>query len=443
LLPAVAPRLDGLLAAQGLAVGDLVCPPAAVALARSAPHAVSVFGNISKFLSGIASAKLKTAASPFATRGTAPRVGRPTTFGGCKPAPGRTCTLRFPISKKPFTQKLSPRGAAVPPALVIGVQRADGQFADDHYELDLLDTSVDGEVELEVTYANDLASCEFDLALAVMEDGEVSTYTKVEQEPHAIPANDQCVAARPIGSPTFTDLVDTAAATVFDGEPFPTCAPGGLANTVWYQFTAPANGIITADTFGSDYDTQLAVWTGSCALLTERSCVDDSGGTPQSKIALGVAQGTTYLIQVGVDGDPGDTSTLHFAFRFEPAGEPPSIAKPTIVLEEVNAPPGTCDNGGSLFRVDVDFSDVDGDVLPGTASAEVSAHFLPSGNVSNFPIPPGFLTVVGDGFSGHVGFGVCYVFASDTSVETTLKLVDLAGAGNAVTVKTTRPAGAN
>jgi hypothetical protein len=444
-LPSVAPSLDGLLAGQGLAVTDLLCPPPTAGLARLGPRPIAIFGNISKFLSGIFPATKKTSFSPFATHGAPPRVGRPLAlFGGCHPAPGRTCGFRFPITKRPFTLKSATRGArAAPPTLIIAVQRGDGEVAQDHFELTLGDTSVDSQVDLNVTYANDLASCHFDLALAVVEDGEVSEYTKVEQEPHPIPPNDECFTDRGIEGDTFDDVLDVTEATASDGEPFPSCgAVTSVANTVWYEFTAPANGTVTADTFGSDYDTLIAVWTGACNDLTQiLPCNDDAGGTPQSKVAIPVQQGTTYFFEVGAKGDPLDTGILHFGFRFVPAGTPPTISKPTIALDELN----TCvlpQGPASFFRVDVDFVDPDGDVLQGTTGAQVHFEFRPLNGGGDFPIFPADVAVSGDGFSGHAAFFVCYRFADQTSVDTTIQLVDPAGAGNAVTVKTNRPAGA-
>ena len=443
LLPWVAPSVDGLLADQGLAVSDLLCPPPDVQLSRFGPHAIQIFGNISKFLSNVFPGSKKTTEFPFATHGLSPRVGRPTSlFGPCHPAPFRTCGFRFPITKKPTTLKAK-RGAVAAPALIIAVQRADGSFAQDHFELPLADTSVDGTVDVNVTYANDLASCHFDLALAVMEDGEVSAFTQVEQVPHPIPANDECFTARGIEGETFRDVLDVTEASSSDGEPFPSCgAVSSIANTVWYEFTAPANGIVTADTFGSDYDTLIAVWTGACNDLTQvLPCNDDAGGTPQSKVALPVQQGTTYFFEVGAKGDPLDTGTLHFGFQFTPAGTPPTIAKLTADLVEINSPTICSLNNASAYRIGFDFTDPEGDVLPSTAQALVHAVFVPSGNVSNFPVFP--VDVTGDGFSGHVSFLVCNFFSADQSVDTTVRLADLAGAGNEATVKIKRPAGAN
>ncbi len=56
---------------------------------------------------------------------------------------------------------------------------------------------------------------------------------------------------------------------------------------------------MTVDTFGSGFDTVLAVYTGpSLGSLTRVVCDDDTGGV-QSKVQFPAVPGTTYWIQVG------------------------------------------------------------------------------------------------------------------------------------------------
>ena len=70
------------------------------------------------------------------------------------------------------------------------------------------------------------------------------------------------------------------------GEPVSSCG-GGAPNTAWWKWTAPGSGNVTIDTFGSRFDTVLAVYTGSSvAGLTEVVCNDDtSGRSPQVTFA--------------------------------------------------------------------------------------------------------------------------------------------------------------
>ncbi|NEP47959.1 MAG: calcium-binding protein [Moorea sp. SIO3C2] len=78
-------------------------------------------------------------------------------------------------------------------------------------------------------------------------------------------------------------------------------------NSAWWSWTAPADGIVTIDTFGSNYDTTLAVYTGSAVnSLTEIDSNDDTVSlnnnifTFQSAVQFTVTAGTTY--QIAVDG---------------------------------------------------------------------------------------------------------------------------------------------
>ncbi len=429
----VVPTLDDLLAGQGLVLGDLVCPPAGTA---ADARFVNVFGSISKFFQKALPGSLVSSASPLASRGFGRRVGFP--LLGCHPGSGRSCLFRFPITKRP-PGLLTTRGAASAPTLLIAVKRADGTFTDDHFEVPLGDTTNDSEMDVELTYADALTACNFDLALAVQECGEVSSYTTVAQQPHPLPANDECGTARGITTSDFTEVLDTTEATAVAGDP--TCAPGEVANTVWYQFTAPASGNATVDTFGSDFDSVVSVLPGSCT-GTANACSNDSDGTPQSKVVFQVSQGTTYFIAVGEVPPVRDTSTLHFAFHFIPGGSAPTVGKVSFTLLELNNATGQCqNNGGSLFQLDIDYDDPDGDVSPATAGALISAQFEPSGTtVAPFPDP--LQSVSGDGFKGTATTLICNKYNNDTTAVTTVRLAQQSGASNAVTIKIPRPAGA-
>jgi PKD repeat protein len=121
------------------------------------------------------------------------------------------------------------------------------------------------------------------------------------------PSNDSFSAASLISSAPFTFSQDTWGATVATTDPTPTCGYGKNSNSVWYKYIAPANGLMDIDTWGSDYDTVLAIWTGSASSLTQIQCNDDAydyyleawlGGVP-------VTAGTTYYIEVMDYGNPG------------------------------------------------------------------------------------------------------------------------------------------
>jgi hypothetical protein len=97
-------------------------------------------------------------------------------------------------------------------------------------------------------------------------------------------------------------------ATSADDDPVLTCQWGVPARpqgfrTVWYQLVVPASGRITLDTFSSQYDTVLGVYTGECGDLTAIKCSDDDNGF-SSERTFAVSAGETYYVEVA-DRDPG------------------------------------------------------------------------------------------------------------------------------------------
>jgi hypothetical protein len=77
--------------------------------------------------------------------------------------------------------------------------------------------------------------------------------------------------------------------------------------TAWYRFTVPRNGTVTISTFGSDYDTVLAVYTGGCDQLQMLACNDDYNMF-SSQVRLQVRTGRTYYVQVA-DWSQSDTGS--------------------------------------------------------------------------------------------------------------------------------------
>ena len=106
-------------------------------------------------------------------------------------------------------------------------------------------------------------------------------------------------------------------ATEQSGEPSHTASGGG--NSVWWSWTAPASGEVTVNTFGSNFDTILAAYTGgSVSNLTGVASNDDSGGETQSEIVFDAVGGTTY--HFAVDGYLGATGSIALDLFLETTG---------------------------------------------------------------------------------------------------------------------------
>ncbi|HBJ87638.1 MAG TPA: hypothetical protein DDZ88_28030 [Verrucomicrobiales bacterium] len=84
--------------------------------------------------------------------------------------------------------------------------------------------------------------------------------------------------------------------------------------TIWWTWTAPADGFFSFDTLGADFDTVLEVFTGSSlsalSLVAENHDANDSG---RSSLALNAVAGTTYHIRVSGE-TLGDIGAAHLQY---------------------------------------------------------------------------------------------------------------------------------
>lgn len=137
------------------------------------------------------------------------------------------------------------------------------------------------------------------------------------------PTNDNFPSAIAISAIPYTHTVDTRAATTATDDPIPTCGYGKNSNSVWYKYTAPANGLLEIDTWESEYDTVLAVWRGTQGSLTQVACNDDIYGYLQAWIGeIPVTASTTYYIEVMDYGNPGGGNLkLYVNFAATPSND--------------------------------------------------------------------------------------------------------------------------
>jgi hypothetical protein len=129
--------------------------------------------------------------------------------------------------------------------------------------------------------------------------------------PTAAPFNDRFVDAivlRGVGGSTSGSNLN---ATEDEFEPNHAGNMGG--RSVWWVWTAHSGGSVAISTAGSDFDTLLAVYTGSAvSALTHVASNDDYGGTLQSRVAFTAVAGTTY--RIAVDGLRGGTGAISTGF---------------------------------------------------------------------------------------------------------------------------------
>lgn len=136
----------------------------------------------------------------------------------------------------------------------------------------------------------------------------------------AAPANDSFVAAQLISSQTGSVTGTTVNATREPSEPFHAGYPGN--GSVWYRWTAPANGLIKFTVVGSGRDCLLGVYRGS--QINNLVPVASNYGYLQSSVSFAVTSGAVYLIAV-------DSLTLQGSTILDWAVPPPPPGNDSFV----------------------------------------------------------------------------------------------------------------
>jgi len=129
------------------------------------------------------------------------------------------------------------------------------------------------------------------------------------------PFNDVWANALQLSGASGGTTTNNANATLEPGEPLHAGKQGG--RSVWYFFTAPADGVLFLTTSNSTFDTLLAVYTGTRVdRLAVLSANDDepSGSGVHSEVQQAVRAGTTYY--VAVDGLAGGSGTIILSYAF-------------------------------------------------------------------------------------------------------------------------------
>lgn len=131
------------------------------------------------------------------------------------------------------------------------------------------------------------------------------------------PPNDDFADRLPLSGLSAAATGTNVGAGTEPGEPNHAFMPP--SKTVWWTWTAPGSGSVSIDTFTSNFDTVLAVYTGDAVNgLTPVASNDQSGGTNQSRVTFPVVGGAVFQIVVGgFFGTEGDIA-LHLLLTLGP-----------------------------------------------------------------------------------------------------------------------------
>lgn len=130
------------------------------------------------------------------------------------------------------------------------------------------------------------------------------------------PRNDDFADRIVLQGKSATGRTNTTEAGKETGEPDHAHLPGGAS--VWWTWTAPANGKVVISTKGSTFDTLLGVYTGLdlSSLSPVAGNDDDPHGDHTSRVQFQATKGTTY--QIAVDGYRGATGQVKLSLNEGP-----------------------------------------------------------------------------------------------------------------------------
>ena len=150
------------------------------------------------------------------------------------------------------------------------------------------------------------------------------------------PGNDSFAARLPLTGSNITLTDNNTGAYVTDpGEPMHAGNAGG--KSLWWSWTAPANGTFNINTAGSDFNTLLGVYTGTAVnALTVVASNDDAPASVTSAVSFMATAGTTY--QIAVDGFNGATGNITLNIS-----QQPPLAVTAVVSRKTHGAAGTQD----------------------------------------------------------------------------------------------------
>jgi len=189
------------------------------------------------------------------------------------------------------------------------------------------------------------------------------------------PPNDDFNNPTVIPSMPFTTSQNVTNATTAFDDPF--CA--GRTQTVWFSFTPTQNMRLEANTFGSNYDTTLSVYTGARGALTQIACNDQANGTNQSRVRFDAVAGTTYFFMVS-SFSFFPVSGANLTFNLVPAPPPLAISPSVTQFGAVDPSTGAATISGFVACTQPAFVTISGQLKQshgGTALTGFFSAFVP------------------------------------------------------------------
>ena len=172
----------------------------------------------------------------------------------------------------------------------------------------------------------------------------------------AAPANDEFAGAVAVdlGDQITLDTIE-ATTTAADADLNAECGAPETKASVWYTYTAAADGGVVLDVTSSDYSAGFLVFEGTPSVDSLIAC---GPGT----IGIGTSAGTTYTVMVIDDDEDGNTASGGNLVMDVQAAPPPPSVDVTVNPKGKVDKSGTAWVSGSYTCTDADYIELDGEL---------------------------------------------------------------------------------
>ncbi|HEV8424339.1 MAG TPA: hypothetical protein VGS14_04010 [Actinomycetes bacterium] len=186
----------------------------------------------------------------------------------------------------------------------------------------------------------------------------------------AAPPSNDTIGGATVVSLGFSQTLDTTEATTDadDAQLNATCGAPATDASVWYSFTATADGGVVVDVSQSDYSAGVLVGVGTPGSLQTVAC---GPGT----VGFGAAAGTTYYILAIDDQQDGGGNGGTLRISFNEAPPPPTVDITVDPVGRVDQQTGVAYLTGTYTCSSADFIDVFGEARQAVGRFVIAGSF--------------------------------------------------------------------
>ena len=198
--------------------------------------------------------------------------------------------------------------------------------------LDLIETGANDDTGAALVEFEAVTGATYYLALDTPVESPLSTTLTWERLAiYAPPANDAFASPTTLSGAAGQHSTSNLRATAEAGE------TASALHSIWLTWKAPASGMWTINTEGSDIPATLSVWSGSSLNGLTLLATDSASDPGASGVSIPVTKDSTY--RISLDGPSGEQGALSLSWSLEVPSIAQTITAPVLPDVAIDAPP--------------------------------------------------------------------------------------------------------